>query len=325
LIHTTVVGETHDLRALRLSRAVDDLLAAGKSRVAIVHSVFRRVTNLRLDSGYLLSLSAPEVALAPNGVAIEMPADSTMTSVGLRPGQAATLSVLGLQILEACLHVTFAGAAHWEPRPRARGADRSDLCSAALAARAMLIAEGGPDSLLPLLWICDGPDMAEPTDLVASAAALAALLYAGATRYDPEGVRAASKGLAGLGPGLTPSGDDFLAGFAASWVLTAEALGVPVAEREWVASEILKGASASASELGLVWLVHSVRGEVAEPMGRFFASLLAGEPDALAPAMQGILALGATSGTDWLVGAVLGVEAVLSAESRGAAQCEAVG
>jgi len=316
LIHTTVVGETHDLRALRLSRAVDDLLAAGKSRVAIVHSVFRRVTNLRLDSGYLLSLSAPEVALAPNGVAIEMPADSTMTSVGLRPGQAATLSVLGLQILEACLHVTFAGAAHWEPRPRARGADRSDLCSAALAARAMLIAEGGPDSLLPLLWIRDGPDMAEPTDFVARAAGPATLLCAAAARHDPWGVRAASRRLAGLGPGLTPSGDDLLAGFLASWVLTCEAMGVQVGPRDRVASAILQGAAPRASELGGVWLAHAVRGEVAEPMGRFFTALFAGDPGNLPSAVRSVLALGATSGTDWLVGAVLGTEAALRAAAR---------
>lgn len=312
MIHASVVVERQDLRALRLSRAVSDLLAVRELRVAIIHSVFRRVANLSLDSGHLLSLSAPEVALAPNAVAIELPAGSTMTSAGLRPGQAATLSVLGVQIPEARLHVTFAGAARWEPRPQIRGVDRSDLASAAVAVRTMVIAEGASDSLLPLLWMRDRPDMAEPTDFVARAAGPATLLCAAAARYDTGGVRAASKGLAGLGPGLTPSGDDLLAGFVASWVLTAGALGVPIGERERIASEILTGASASASELGAVWLAHGVRGEVAEPMGRFFTSLLAGEPDALALAVRGVLALGATSGTDWLVGALLGVEAALA-------------
>jgi len=316
LIHASAVRERHDLRALRLSRVVAELLAARESLVAVVHSVFHRVANLRLDSTYLLSLSAPEVALAPNGIAVDLPGGSTMAGAGLRPGQAATLSVLGVQIPEARLHVTFAGAARWEPRPQIRGVDRSDLASAAVAVRTMVIAEGASDSLLPLLWIRDGPDMAEPTDFVARAAGPATLLCAAAARHDPWGVRAASRRLAGLGPGLTPSGDDLLAGFLASWVLTCAATGVQVGPRDRAASEILQGAAPRASELGGVWLAHAVRGEVAEPMGRFFTALFAGDPGNLPSAVRSVLALGATSGTDWLVGAVLGTEAALRAAAR---------
>lgn len=311
MIHASAVRERHDLRALRLSRVVAELLAARESLVAVVHSVFRRVANLRLDSTYLLSLSAPEVALAPNGIAVDLPGGSTMAGAGLQPGQAGTLSALGLQIPEAGLHVAFHGATRWEPRPRVGGADAGDVASAACAVRATLVAEGAPDSLLPLLWLRERADRTRPADPVSAAAAPAALLCAAAARHDPWGVRAASKRLAGLGPGLTPSGDDLLAGFLASWVLTCEATGVQAGPRDRVASEILQGAAPRASELGGVWLAHAVRGAVAEPMGRFFTALFAGDLGSLPSAVRSVLALGATSGTDWLVGAVLGIEAAL--------------
>lgn len=134
MVYASVIRERHDLRALRLSRPVDEVLVAGEPLAGLVHSVFHRVANLRVESGYLLAVSAPEVA------------------------------------------------------------------------------EGASDSLLPLLWVLHGIDTVWPTDLVNSAAGPAALLYRAAARYDPGGVRVASSGLAGLGPGLTPSGTDWLVG-----------------------------------------------------------------------------------------------------------------
>ena len=52
-------------------------------------------------------------------------------------------------------------------------------------------------------------------------------------------------------------------------------------------------------------------------MGQFFTALLGGAPGGMAPALRGVLALGATSGTDWMVGALLGADAALTAGARG--------
>jgi len=273
------------------------------------------VANLRLDSGDLLSLSAPEVALAPNGVAVELPPDVTMGAAGIQPAQSATLSSLGLRIPGADLEVTFAGAARWEPRPRASSLAPSELARRVREARATAIAEGAADSLLPLLWALDSGAGVGPSRFARAAQPAAARLRAAATQSDADAVNRAASRLAGLGPGLTPSGDDLLVGFAAAWVLTAEALGLPPHERARVSTALLAGASAGASELGGAWLAHGVRGEVAEPMGRFFTALLGDEPGALAPAVRGVLRLGATSGTDWVVGALLGTGAALRASA----------
>lgn len=299
--------------ALRVSRWVDDQLAERGSLGAVVHSVFRRVANLRLDSGDLLSLSSPEVALAPNGITVELPQDTTMWAVGIQPAQPAMLDSMGIRIPGADLVVTFAGAARWEPRPRVRRAAPSELACRLMEARATALAKGAADSLLPLLLAPDGEGDTKPLDPTRAARQPAALLGEAAARYDAGAVRRAARRLAGLGPGLTPSGDDFLAGFAAAWALTAEAIGLPSDRSARVSVALLAGASARASDLGRMWIAHGVRGEVAEPMGRFFTALLTGEPAVLAPAVRGVLALGATSGTDWMAGALLGAEAVLGA------------
>lgn len=312
----SVVRERLGLRALRVSRWVRERLAEPEPLGAVVHSVFRRAANLRLDVGDMLSLSAPEVALAPNGVAIELPVDVTMGAVGIQPGQSATLSPVWLRISGMDVEVTFAGATPWEPRPRAFGVAPSALARRALGARGVVIAEGATGSLLPLLRALDSDGGAERRDFALAARRFAWLLCDAAARYDAGAVQHASSRLAGLGPGLTPSGDDFLAGFAAAWTLTAEALGLPPYESARVLNGILAGGLAGASELGAQWLTHGVRGEVAEPMGRFFTALLAAEPGPLAPGVRGVLALGATSGTDWLVGALLGTDAALATDAR---------
>jgi hypothetical protein len=121
----------------------------------------------------------------------------------------------------------------------------------------------------------------------------------------------AARGLAGFGPGLTPSGDDLLAGFAAACTLVGDALGLDDVARRRVTAALLAGAERGASPLGRVWLEHACRGELPEPMTRFTAALLAVGASDLERATRGALAVGASSGTDWMVGFLLGASAIL--------------
>jgi hypothetical protein len=129
-------------------------------------------------------------------------------------------------------------------------------------------------------------------------------------------VAGAARGLAGLGPGLTPSGDDVLAGFAAAWTLVGQSLGLDGAARARVTTALVGGAQHRASPLGLAWLRHACRGELLEPMTRFVDVLLAEESRALVPAVRAALAVGSSSGTDWMVGFVLGATATVEAAVR---------
>ncbi len=98
--------------------------------------------------------------------------------------------------------------------------------------------------------------------------------------------------LGGLGPGLTPSGDDALAG-----ILLAARLGRPEAEDHLVAL----AKSVATHEISRAFLIWAARGQSIEPVHR----LLAGD----ATAARDLLAFGHTSGADVALGLHFGLKA----------------
>ncbi len=303
---------------MRVSRWVDDRLAESPSG-ALVASVHSRVVNLRLGRGEFLCVAAIELPLAANGVAVDLAAGFSLVTLGLRAGQLAVIGRRTVRVPEVGFEVCVRGAARWEPRPGPHRVSRADLVQRARQVRTLAMAEGHRRSLLPLLWAlgdsveCRTADPREVLPvLLRRILRPAAALRAAAASGDPATTTRAAREIAGLGPGLTPSGDDFLAGFAAAWALVPEALGVPV-HRADVLDALCDGARGRASDLGGAWLRHATRGEVAEPMARFLGSLLGATSGGLGGAARGILGLGATSGADWMTGTLIGIDAVLAA------------
>jgi hypothetical protein len=118
-------------------------------------------------------------------------------------------------------------------------------------------------------------------------------------------------GLAGLGKGFTPSGDDFLMGtmFALWATMPAE-----TARRRsrWLS----EAAAKRTTQASAAWLTAAARGEAAEPWHRLFASLVENRIDELRDAAERILRIGHTSGEDALIGFVGGVESLLTRVTR---------
>jgi hypothetical protein len=192
--------------------------------------------------------------------------------------------------------------------------DAHDVADRLRATRAAVIAEGAGESLLPIIWVSDGSGISRGPGPTAGPAAR--LLRDAARRGDAAALARAARDLAGLGPGLTPSGDDLLAGFAAAWALVGESQGLVGESRRQVTDAICRGAARGASPLGRAWLEHACRGELLEPMTGFVEAFLAERIGSLEAAVRGALGVGASSGTDWMVGFVLGVEAILGVRAR---------
>ncbi|MGH7268047.1 MAG: DUF2877 domain-containing protein, partial [Candidatus Rokuibacteriota bacterium] len=198
--------------ATRVSRCVRERLGAGGR--AVVVGIQRRACHVAIDPDGLLILSAPDIPLAPNAIAVESAPDE------LRVGHTVALLANGQGDGEADWLVDLQAAAVWDPRPSVGPVPAPELGDRLRTARATAIAEGSRESLLALLWGSSGH-----TAALRRACVPARLLTEAATRGDAPSVAAAAAGLAGLGPGLTPSGDDLLAGFAAAWTLVGESLG----------------------------------------------------------------------------------------------------
>jgi hypothetical protein len=115
--------------------------------------------------------------------------------------------------------------------------------------------------------------------------------------------------LIGLGPGLTPSGDDFLVGALA----LLDALSEPKAHAA-LASAIIASPRGLTSPLSSCLLRAAAAGHVGEHLHCAIAALVSGNPDAAVAAIRNI---GHCSGWDMLAGAATALSVVATVRSPG--------
>ena len=106
--------------------------------------------------------------------------------------------------------------------------------------------------------------------------------------------------LAGRGPGLTPAGDDVLAGL----LLVLAIVGRDRAELERAA------ASARTHAISRAFLLWAARGQSVAPVHHLLAALAGGDGVAVERHRSAVAALGQTSGADVLLGLRLGLGAL---------------
>lgn len=132
-------------------------------------------------------------------------------------------------------------------------------------------------------------------------------------------LRDAAAALAGRGPGLTPAGDDVLAGY----LLARGAIDPDVARRD--ATAVLHAARGVTGEPARSLLRAAAHGEAFEPVAKMLAVLLRADGPALAPAIRRLAALGATTGRATLTGLIRGLQpAVTDRVTQGAGGATAV-
>lgn len=108
-------------------------------------------------------------------------------------------------------------------------------------------------------------------------------------------------GLIGRGPGLTPAGDDALAGF----VYARRATAHPERDEDRAAVARLLAATGEPSRS---LLAAAARGEVFSPAADMLAALLRADGAALAPRVRALAGLGRTTGRALLTGMVRALE-----------------
>ena len=108
-------------------------------------------------------------------------------------------------------------------------------------------------------------------------------------------LRAGAARLAGLGGGLTPSGDDFVTG-----VMLWGWLAHP--EPSSFCQTLAQIAAPRTTTLSAAFLRAAARGECSAPWHALLAALNTGQDSEIMTAVQEILAHGATSGADSLAG-----------------------
>jgi hypothetical protein len=153
---------------------------------------------------------------------------------------------------------------------------------------------------------------AEVLQPAASRSALLGSLFTGRLRSAESAVEdgdleGAAEELGGLGPGLTPSGDDALAGILVAarvrWTSTAEARLTDIA------------AGVKTHDISRAFLHWAARGQSIRPLHQCLIALATGDRRAAEVAVRALAAYGHTSGADLSLGLRLGL-VVLPAQGR---------
>ena len=110
--------------------------------------------------------------------------------------------------------------------------------------------------------------------------------------------------LIGLGPGLTPSGDDFLVGL----FITFHMKGSPLSPERWLCEEIEKAAKTATNDISYMAIKKASAGQVRESVVDLVAALLVENEENVFSALRKVLAIGSSSGTDIALGILYGLE-----------------
>ena len=247
------------------------------AREARVHSVYRRAVNL-LVGGELVAVLSKPPGRVPNGVHLEDEVDFADAAHGLAAGRDVAIED-GVVRLAAELRVDVRWAPPWsfELQPvLPLGVELLTANSARLRARVR-------------------PDLV----LVAPGRALGRALRSAET----DEIETAVAGLIGLGPGLTPAGDDLLLGALAVLQAGDHPAGAVVA------GAVMRGAERT-GEVSAALLRLAAGGQHAELIARLAVALLAGDRVDVDVALGRLLAVESGSAAGAALGALVGVESV---------------
>ncbi len=251
----------HRIKAISITQTTSDWLA-NSHHPRILH-IFDYVYNLINEHKEVLSIVTPQIGNGPFNIVVQ---DDIVFSQCLDVDSPITVSANQLTLDNLFIDITEAKT--WNPCPywkTLRG--KRDQISAQVAQ-------------LPGINF-------QFTNSFPSSLAIA----------DLDSAIVAAKRLAGLGIGLTPSGDDFILGaLYAAWILH------PTPTAQIFASAVADAAAPLTTSLSAAWLRSAGRGEAGILWHEFFDALVLADINQINIAKDNILAVGATSGADALAG-----------------------
>lgn len=269
-----------------------------------IHSQYQHSVNLVNQAGELLSLVTQDLGPGPFALVVRPDTPGFIASGGFEANleHDSPIAISEDRLSIGPLEVDHARAADWKPRPSWElvGAER---IAANLPLLHSLLRQQAPTGSFAPLAGADAAQSAsahaQEIDLTAAALVTAAeparKLIQGLRARDPAIIVQAAERLAGLGGGVTPSGDDYLLGaIHALWALAepsaAQALGQSIAG----------AASPRTNRISAAWLQAAGRGEAGNEWHVLAVALASGAPPDEPAAW--LIQRGHTSGADALAG-----------------------
>ncbi len=289
-------------------------------RVGRVHSVYEGAINIR-SLGGIVSLvpERPERSgRGPINVTLRLHDQISLSSFRLQPGDSVERSNSILNIGEGRLLVSLKHTTLYTPLrrfPDPMLGSRHIRWNYEVAREAVLVFGhlGGLGGLIPLVREKGMTPSDEHLNLFAAAALTRILFLLEAIRgSDGKAIRSAARELAGLGPGLTPSSDDLLSGLML--VMYLHAINTKRNEERVtrITRAIVSGTRGRTTLLSQEYIAQAACGSASERVMRLCRELLTGKPESVRREVRQVVMIGETSGTDTILGILLGTQLLTS-------------
>jgi hypothetical protein len=271
-----------------------------------VHSVFERIVNMQSEGAELFTIARCGIDNAPNTLVANATRPwSALVGIGERVLSSTHVFQLGRHV-----QIRFDAAAAWNALRTRYPANDARLRHNITLAREVWSSANA----------CNAHgSMDRASSIAATAPALLetrwTALRDAIDRHDCDAMRTRARALIGLGPGLTPSGDDFLVGLFAVLHIDAS----PCAHLRDVCAEIIEAVDERTNAISAAALKAAAQGRVRESIDALLTELMTGDDHRVLASLRRVLAIGSTSGADIVAGILAGFDANLHAtESRSA-------
>ncbi len=278
--------------------ARDALRAGGR---ACIGAVFERSFYLRMREAWLC-VACPSIAMGPLVLRCDVPEETDWHASGAHSGMAAFIGDTSVH-LRPRFFFSFANAATWIP-PTVSDWTRESLERGVISVdRWMRDHHAGDEGLSEFIHprAGTGPKSDAARRAMKPVGSLRKWLATVMANSDksPEAPSDAIDGLIGLGPGLTPSGDDFLGGA----MIGLRILGRPELSARLFGAVKDKVALRS-NAISAIHLAAAAEGAGSEWLHAALNRTLAGDAGLLPTALKNVDRIGHTSGWDAFAGAV---------------------
>ncbi|MGY5861721.1 MAG: DUF2877 domain-containing protein [Candidatus Thorarchaeota archaeon] len=287
-------------------------------KIGQVHSVFRRVVNVLVPDGRLISVVCKDIGNGPFNIVVNAPPYMSMKHIGVKRNHEVLRVDDSIVIGDNVLMISTKHAEWLRPLNglRVNPLNIGNVMQNLRIIREVVGSCGDFRGLGQLIELTDEHRAIHSERELNLYSRLAKphiehLLEAIRTN-DYEAIRRNSTQLIGFGPGLTPSGDDMLLGLTACLGLLPENLNINVIQVPEVNMAIASCVPGKTTLISQEMLLHAAAGQVGVPIAELIEMMLLGSPDEISRATRHLLSFGGSSGTDIVLGILLGSQLLLN-------------
>lgn len=316
-IPETFTANLRPIEAITIGSIAMKLLST-EGEIGKVYGLFNRTVNVLAEDNELLILARKDAQKSPITIILDLSPSIDMSTFGVKIGASVIKLGLFIQISGSKLLISLENATLWKARRQIKTSLAiKDIMSNCDTAKNIGRIHGKQGGLLNLLEHLNALVKGETLDAQEfnlysrNAFSYVIMLVKAVLSRNLGDVRISVNSLIGLGPGLTPSCDDMLMGFMNSLLLVTEALSGDVYYAREVNQTIVSLVNGQTTLLSQKLLEQAALGEAPELTHNVVEVIAAGTEEQVKKATFKLLTVGHSSGTDTLLGILLGFQVTM--------------